>query len=453
MRQDRRRGARRLRVDQRMAKAGVKLDQTRHRRALGRVREVPAVEGQEPAPLPGPARRRPRRERPQLRRQGHRQAEGARRPPTTSTPEGPGQLVAAHVRPDHQRAAVHEGRQAAHPRAAHADQDSTLERERRGSRSSRWPRPPSRSSSRPSTAGPRLREGRRGLQGQDEPRPSSPTRSRSSSRPAGRDAILAALPSADTDTTRRASRRRSCSSRRTRASSRRSSPRTSKSPGTRRSTLLGALKPRAALAQASANFYDPTMTDWLLKEIERRPTPRAMPAARGRGQADAPCEEGRRRRGAGKLKKELPADGFAARPSRCSTTPSQALDKCRHGRELLRRHPRRAHPRRRRPRPITRPVKAAWMAVIYGEAAPTRRAPSCCKRRQGQGRGRAPRAGRGHRRARPQGRRRRRPTRSTRSSRPTPRPATRTSSWPTTRSCRSRCGCGRGQLPRASRPS
>ena len=41
-----------------MAKAGVKLDQTRHRRALGHVRQVPALEGQEPAPLPGAPRRR-----------------------------------------------------------------------------------------------------------------------------------------------------------------------------------------------------------------------------------------------------------------------------------------------------------------------------------------------------------------------------------------------------------
>ena len=35
--------------------------------------------------------------------------------------------------------------------------------------------------------------------------------------------------------------------------------------------LLGNLKPRAALAQAAANFYDPNLTDWLLKEIDKAP--------------------------------------------------------------------------------------------------------------------------------------------------------------------------------------
>ena len=35
--------------------------------------------------------------------------------------------------------------------------------------------------------------------------------------------------------------------------------------------LLGPLRPRAALAQASAGFYDPSLTDWLVKETAAAP--------------------------------------------------------------------------------------------------------------------------------------------------------------------------------------
>ena len=35
--------------------------------------------------------------------------------------------------------------------------------------------------------------------------------------------------------------------------------------------MLNGLNPRIALAQTSANFYDPKMCDWLLKEMKGAP--------------------------------------------------------------------------------------------------------------------------------------------------------------------------------------
>jgi hypothetical protein len=91
------------------------------------------------------------------------------------------------------------------------------------------------------------------------------------SRPAGRDAILAALPNADTDTTRTGFAQAIVQFP--------EDPRVvpaflaayNKIPWNASVDLLGALKPRAALAQAAANFYDPNLTDWLLKEIDKAP--------------------------------------------------------------------------------------------------------------------------------------------------------------------------------------
>ena len=91
------------------------------------------------------------------------------------------------------------------------------------------------------------------------------------SRPAGRDAILAALPNADTDTTVTGFAQALVQFP--------EDPRVepaflgayNKLKWDASVELLGALKPRAALAQASANFYDPNLTDWLLKEIDKAP--------------------------------------------------------------------------------------------------------------------------------------------------------------------------------------
>jgi hypothetical protein len=91
------------------------------------------------------------------------------------------------------------------------------------------------------------------------------------SRPAGRDAILAALPSADTDTTRTAFAQALVQF----PADARVEPAFlgayKKLTWNSSVDLLKDLKPRTALAQASAGFYDPALTDWLLKEIAGAP--------------------------------------------------------------------------------------------------------------------------------------------------------------------------------------
>ena len=95
--------------------------------------------------------------------------------------------------------------------------------------------------------------------------------SRHSVAPAGRDAILAALPR----------RRHRHGAHRARAGARADAERPARRAGVPRrvqeahlgldaTTLLGQLKPRIALAQQSANFYDPKLIDWLLKEMKAR---------------------------------------------------------------------------------------------------------------------------------------------------------------------------------------
>src|SRR5262249_42231406 len=91
------------------------------------------------------------------------------------------------------------------------------------------------------------------------------------SRPAGRDALLAAIPNADTDTTKTGLAQALVQFP--------EDPRVepaflaayNRLKWDASVELLGALKPRAALAQAAANFYDPNLTDWLLKEIDKAP--------------------------------------------------------------------------------------------------------------------------------------------------------------------------------------
>ena len=90
-------------------------------------------------------------------------------------------------------------------------------------------------------------------------------------RPAGRDAILAALPSAETDTARTELAQALVQMP--------NDPRVEpafldaykKLTWDSSDKLIGSLKPRAALAQQSANFYDPKLVDWLLKELKKAP--------------------------------------------------------------------------------------------------------------------------------------------------------------------------------------
>ena len=91
------------------------------------------------------------------------------------------------------------------------------------------------------------------------------------SRPAGRDAILNAIGTADTDTTRAAFAQALVQFP--------DDPRVEpafmnaykKLTWTSSVETMGSLKPRAALAQAAANFYDANLTDWLVKEASGAP--------------------------------------------------------------------------------------------------------------------------------------------------------------------------------------
>ena len=187
-------------------------------------------------------------------------------------------------------------------------------------------------------------------------------------RPAGRDAILAALPNAETDTARTELAQALVQMP--------NDPRVEpafldaykKLTWDSSDKLIGSLKPRAALAQQSANFYDPKLVDWLLKELKKAPDYSArllqleaafklMTPDRKSDVADAMA----------KLKKEAPADIFAL-SQQMFDNASAALDKCKMETScyvsLI-----------EQPIPAGSPtanwkaIKATWMAVIYGGGA------------------------------------------------------------------------------------
>jgi hypothetical protein len=188
------------------------------------------------------------------------------------------------------------------------------------------------------------------------------------SRPAGRDAILNALPNADTDTTKTAFAQALVQFPEDARVLPAFMAAYNKLKWDASVELLGALKPRAALAQASAGFYDPGLTDWLVKEMEKAPDAaskllpleaalKVMPANR-KGEVGAALQGAR---GA------LPGDVFNASKQmfdyagqvaeKCGSTTNcylSVLDD---------------------PIPSTpttanwRAIKAAWMAVIYGDGA------------------------------------------------------------------------------------
>jgi hypothetical protein len=185
------------------------------------------------------------------------------------------------------------------------------------------------------------------------------------SRPAGRDAILAALPGADTDTTRVGFAQSLVQFPKMQSAEPAFMAVYKKLTWNSSVDFLGALKPRAALAQASANFYDPGLTDWLVKETATAPDAtskllpidaalKVMPAGK-KGDVGAALT---------KVKSELPPEvfqaseqmlGFAAGVAdKCGTNAScyiGVLD------EPIPTSP---------PTANLRAVKASWMAVIYG---------------------------------------------------------------------------------------
>jgi hypothetical protein len=187
-------------------------------------------------------------------------------------------------------------------------------------------------------------------------------------RPAGRDAVLAALPSADTGT----ARTELAQSLTQFPSSPAAEPAYLATyklvPWDDTDNLLNGLNPRIALAQTSANFYDPTMVTWLLKEMK------SAPDYGGRAvQLEAEVklmttdQDDDVQKALVSLKKEMPADGFAQVQAMWDATEG-ALTKCKADASCflgLLDEPIPAKP----PTAYYRQVKATWMSVIYGGGA------------------------------------------------------------------------------------
>jgi hypothetical protein len=187
-------------------------------------------------------------------------------------------------------------------------------------------------------------------------------------RPAGRDAILAALPNAQTDTARTELAQALVQMP--------NDPRVEpafletykKLTWDSSDKLLGSLKPRAALAQQSAKFYDPKLIDWLLKELKKAPDYSArliiMEAA---FKLMTPDRKADVVEAMAKVKKEAPADIFAL-SQQMFDNANAALDKCKTDAgcyiSLL-----------DEPIPTGSPtanwraIKSTWMAVILGGGA------------------------------------------------------------------------------------
>lgn len=189
------------------------------------------------------------------------------------------------------------------------------------------------------------------------------------SRPGGRDAVLAALPTADTDTARTGFAQALVQF----PKDPRIEPAFMSAYGKLKwdasVDLLGPLKPRAALAQASANFYDAGLTDWLVKETGAAPdaASKLLPI-----EAALKLMPPNKKEAVGaalqKAKAELPADVYQA-SRQMFDFAGQALDKCTTNAtcylglldEPIPSSPTTAN---------WRAIKASWMSVIYGEGNP-----------------------------------------------------------------------------------
>jgi hypothetical protein len=181
----------------------------------------------------------------------------------------------------------------------------------------------------------------------------------------GRDAILAALPGADNDTARTELAQA--------LTQMPSDPRVEpafldaykKLTWDSSDTLLGSLKPRIALAQQSAKFYDPKLVPWLLKEMKGAPDYSAkiiqVEAESKLMTVDLQDDVAA---ALANLKKETPADGFAKVQQMFDATSAPLL-KCKAdvGCYLaVLDEPIPSVP----PTSYYKQVKATWMAVIYG---------------------------------------------------------------------------------------
>jgi hypothetical protein len=184
-------------------------------------------------------------------------------------------------------------------------------------------------------------------------------------RPAGRDAMLRALPSADTDTMRTELAQALVQMPNDGPVEPAFQEAYKKLTWDSTDKLLGALKPRAALAQQSAKFYDPKLLDWLLKELKKAPDYSArLLILEAAFKLMTPERKGEIVDAMAKVKKEAPADIFGL-SQQMFDYASAALDKCKMDSAcylaLL-----------DEPIPSANPtanwkaIKATWMAVIYG---------------------------------------------------------------------------------------
>lgn len=194
-------------------------------------------------------------------------------------------------------------------------------------------------------------------------------------RPAGRDAILAALPNADTGTSRTELAQALTQMPDDNKTESAFLDAYKKIPWDDQDALLGALNPRIALAQQSAKFYDPKLVPWLIKEMKGAPDFSArvvqLEAAAKLMTPDTQDDVAAKLPG---IKAETPADGYAKVQAMYDAMNS-ALTKCKQDASCylsILDEPIPAQPTTS----YYKQVKATWMAVIYGSgnAAATRSA-------------------------------------------------------------------------------
>lgn len=184
-------------------------------------------------------------------------------------------------------------------------------------------------------------------------------------RAGGRDAILAALPNADSDTARTELAQALVQMP--------SDPRVvpafleayKKLTWDSSDKLLGSIKPRAALAQQSANFYDPKLLDWLLKELKKAPDYSArLLELEAAFKLMTPDRKADVAEAMAKVKKESPADIFAL-SQQMFENANAALDKCKTDAGCYVSVVDQPIPTGS-PTANWKAIKATWMAVIYG---------------------------------------------------------------------------------------
>jgi hypothetical protein len=187
-------------------------------------------------------------------------------------------------------------------------------------------------------------------------------------RPAGRDAILKVLPGAETDTARTELAQALVQMPNDAPVEPAFLDAYKKLTWDSSDKLLGSLKPRAALAQQSAKFYDPKLLDWLIKELKKAPDYSArLLILEAAFKLMTPDRKAEVVEAMSKVKKEAPADIFGL-SQQMFDYASAAMDKCKMETgcymALLDEPISSANPTAN-----WKAIKATWMAVIYGGGA------------------------------------------------------------------------------------